>query len=230
MQASSVNNRSTTAIITGLFFIAATVSAVVGVILYDPVLKNVDYIIEGARNSNRIVGGALSEIITSCANIGTAIMLYPLLRKFNESVGIGYVCFRFLESVFIVIGVVSMLSLSTISREAVVGAMDLNQARAIGETLRSSYRWAFLLGPNFILGINTFLYSYAFYRTGLVPQWLAAYGLTGAILIFLAGILLMFSVIPLQSAIHLLMALPIATFEMVLAGRLIAKGFNKISL
>lgn len=228
MQTVIANNRSTSTVVTGLFFITATVSAMVGVILYGPFLNGVNYIIEGAVNPNRIVGGALSEIITSCANIGTAVMLYPHLRKFNESVGIGYVCFRFLEVVFIAIGVVCMLSLLTVSKAAVAGTMDINHARAIGETLRSSYRWAFLLGPNFILGINTSLYSYTFYRTNMVPKWLAIYGITGAVLILIAGILLMFNVTPLQSAIHLLLALPIASFEMVIAGRLITKGFRDI--
>lgn len=220
---------STATIVTGLFFIAATVSAIVGAILYDPLLNNVNYLADGTKNSNQIVGGALSEIILCCTNIGTAIMLYPYLRKFNESVGIGYVCFRFLEVVFIAIGVICMLALLTVSKAAGSGTLDVTIAAGIGEILKASYRWAFLLGPNLILGINTLLYSYAFYKTRLVPKWLAIFGLTGAIMIFIAGTLLMFGIIPLTSARHLLMALPIATFEMVLAGRLLFKGLNEFT-
>lgn len=223
------SKRSNAIVVTGLFFIAATVSAIVGAILYDPLLNNVNYLADGAENANRIVGGALSEIILCCANIGTAIMLYPYLRKFNESIGIGYVCFRFLEVVFIAIGVMSMLSLLTVSKAADSGTLDVTSAAGIGEVLKASYRWTYILGPNLILGINTFLYSYAFYKTRLVPKWLAIFGLTGAILIFITGILIMFGIIHQSSAIHLLIALPIAVFEMVLAGRLLSKGFNQIT-
>lgn len=223
------SKRSTATVVTGLFFIAATVSAIVGAILYDPLLNNINYLADGAKNANRIAGGALSEIFLCSANIGTAMMLYPYLRKFNESIGIGYVFFRFLEVVFIAIGVMSMLSLLTVSKAAVSGTLDMKSATAIGETLKASYHWAYILGPNLILGINTFLYSYAFYKTGLVPKWLAVFGLVAAMLIFVAGTLLMFGAVPLSSARHLLMALPIATFEMVLAGRLLSRGVNQIA-
>lgn len=230
MQTVSANYRSASTTVTGIFFIVATVSAMVGATLYNPVLYGSNYLVAGAEHANRIIGGALSEIITACANIGTAIMLYPHLRKFNESVGMGYVVFRFLEVVFIVIGVVSMLSLVTVSKTSVTGIVDMDSARAVGETLRFSYRWAFILGPNFILGINTFLYSYSFLKTGLVPKWVAVYGLIGACLIFSAGILLMFDVIQLSSATHVLMAIPIATFEMVLAGRMIMIGVYQTAM
>jgi len=229
MQIIMKSKKSTATAITGLFFIAATVSAIVGAILYDPLLNNVSYLADGAKNANRIAGGALSEIILCIANIGTAIMLYPYLRKFNESMGIGYVCFRFLEVVFIAIGAMSMLSLLTVSKAAVSGSLDMKSAAAIGETLKASYHWGYILGPNLMLGINTFLYSYAFYKTGLAPKWLAVFGIIAAMLIIVAGTLLMFGAIPLSSAIHLLIALPIATFEMVLAGRLLSKGLNQIT-
>ncbi len=229
MQTLIKSKRSTATVIAGLFFITATVSAIFGAILYDPLLNNVNYLADGAINANRIAGGALSEIILCIANVGTAIMLYPYLRKFNESIGIGYVCFRFLEAIFIAIGVMSMLALLTVSKDAVSGTLDMKSATAIGETLKASYHWAYILGPNLILGINTFLYSYAFYKTGLAPKWLAVFGIIAAMLIFVAGTLLMFGAIPLSSARHLLMALPIATFEMVLAGRLLSKGLNQIT-
>lgn len=225
MQASVQNNRSASTI-TGIFFIIATVSAIIGSKLYDPLLREPNYLIEGARNANRIVGGALSELITCCANIGTAIMMYPYLRKFNESIGIGYVCFRFLEVVFIAIGVVGILTLLTVSQSLACGSIEVSQAKFIGETLKAIYGWTFLFGPNFILGINTFLYSYAFYKTGLVPKSLAIFGLIGAIMIFVSGLLQMFGIVVPLSVGHLIMVLPIAMFEMVLAVRLILSGFD----
>ncbi len=226
MQQAILGKRTKSSIVTGIFFITATVSAIIGFKLYDPILNDSDYLVAGAKNANQILAGAFFEVILSCANIGTAIMLYPRLKKYNESIGMGYVCFRFLEVVFITIGVISMLSILTVSKMVVAGDIDTVSAKVTGETLKAVYGWAFLLGPNFILGINTFLYSYTFYKCGLVSKWLAIWGMAGAVLIFIAGILLMFGTITLSSAIHLLMALPIATFEMVLAGQLIAKGYR----
>lgn len=222
----TIQSKSATNAVTGLFFIAATVSAIVGAIFYDPLLNSIHIPGNAAKYTNRVVAGALSETILCCANIGTAIMLYPYLKKFNERIGIGYVCFRFLEVVFITIGVVSMLALLTVSNAATAGNLDMNNAEAISTTLKASYRWAFILGPNFILGINTFLYSYAFYKTGIVPKWLAAFGLMAAVLISIASTLAMFGVILPSSATHLLMALPIAVFEMILAGRLLTHGLK----
>lgn len=226
MKPLATNRRSTASVITGLFFITATVSAIFGLKLYDPLLNNANYLIEGANNYHWVVGGAFSEMILCCANIGTAIMLYPYLRKFNESIGMGYVCFRFLEVVFIAVGVVSILSLLSVSKAVVGGSIDHASANVLGESLKATYRWTFLLGPNLILGINTFLYSFTFYGTGLVPRWLAVFGLSSAVLIFITGILQMFGFIVQLSVIHLLLSLPIAVYEMVLAGRLIVKGFS----
>lgn len=226
MRSSDTTQRSTASVITGIFFIAATVSAIIGLKLYDPLLRDPNYLIEGAKRASEITGGALGELITCCANIGTAIMLYPYLRKFNESIGMGYVCFRFLEVVFIAIGVVSMLSLLAVSQSVTAGASDSSSAKTIGETLKSVYGWTFLLGPNFILGINTLLYSYVFYRTQLVPKGLAIFGLIGAVMIFVAGLLQMFGVVVQLSVGHLIMSAPIAVYEMVLAGWLIVKGYD----
>ena len=89
------------AITTGVFFIAATVSAIIGLKLYDPILNNPDFLIIGVKNSSQIVLGAIFESILACTAVGTAIMMFPYLRKFNESWGLGYVCFRLLEVIFI---------------------------------------------------------------------------------------------------------------------------------
>lgn len=225
-----LKNQTTGAIITGIFFIAATVSAIIGRMLYSPLLNENNYLIEGAKHANMITGGGLAETITCCANIGTAIMLYPLLRKYNESIGIGYVCFRFLEVVFIAIGVISMLTLLTVSNKVMQSDLDISQANTTGQTLKAIYEWSFLLGPNFILGINTILYSFTFYKTRIVPKPLAAWGITGAILIFIAGVLQIFGTIEPLSVTQILMAMPIAIFEMTLAGWLITKGFSTQSI
>lgn len=106
------------------------------------------------------------------------------------------------------------------------GSIDSAQATALGLSFIALHNWTFILGPNFMLAINTFLYSYAFYRTGLIPKKLSLLGLTAACLIMVAALLELFGVINQLSVWGILLALPIATYEISLAIRLIAKGFN----
>ena len=99
----------------GVFFIIAAITSIIGLKLYEPVLNNSDYLILGAKHANQIVLGAFFELILICTAIGIAIMLYPYLKKYNESWAMGYVCFRMLEVVFILIGTISVLTLISLS-------------------------------------------------------------------------------------------------------------------
>jgi hypothetical protein len=91
------------------------------------------------------------------------------------------------------------------------------------------HTWTFALGPLFMLGVNTFMYSYLFYKSKLVPRRLAVLGLTGATLVLVAALLVLFGVYPQLSVPVTLLALPIASYEMILAGWLIVKGFNPVA-
>lgn len=224
---STSHEQKLNATITGICFIAATVAAIIGLKLYDPIIYEADFLSAAASHSNQIVLGAVFELLLACANVGTGIMLFPHLRKVNESLGLGYVCFRLLEVVFIVIGIVSMLSIVALSHEYVNPTrVDSSSIQTSARILKTIHGWAFILGPHFMLGINTFIYSSLFYRSELVPRKLAVVGMTGAVLILTASLLEMFSVISTFSVYVVVMALPIAVYEMVLAGWLIVKGFK----
>ena len=93
--------------------------------------------------------------------------------------------------------------------------------------LQSFHRWTLVLGPNLMLGINTMMYSYLFFRTGLVPKPLALFGMVTAVLVFIAGLLDMFGIIEPISTAKGLIALPLGVYEMSLAVWLIVKGFHK---
>jgi len=212
--------------ITGMAFITATVTAIIGLTLYDPVIHEADYLSAAARHSNQIVLGAVFELILACANIGTGIMLFPHLRKVNQSLGLGYALFRLLEVVFILIGLLSMLSIVSISHDYMNQTGNAVVLQTNASILKTIHGWAFVLGPHFMLGINTMIYSALFYQSALIPKRLALLGTTGAFLILTASLLEMFSVISTFSIALILMALPIAVYEMILAGWLIRKGFN----
>jgi hypothetical protein len=219
------------AVIAGAFFITATVTAMIGITLYDPILKNADSLAGAAANSNQIALGALFELVLAIANIGTGVMLFPFLRGYSESWGLAYVCFRMLEVVFILIGLLSLLSLLKLSQDyGSTSGSELMTLQIAANTLKTIHSWAFILGPHFMLGVNTFIYSSIFYRSGLVPRNLSLLGVIGAILILIAAILELFGIIPHFSMKIILFALPIAVYEMVLAVRLIRKGFNPQAL
>lgn len=221
-----LNDRKRNSMIIGFCFITATVTAIIGLKLYDPIIYETDFLAAAGRNSNQIVLGAVFELILACANIGTGIMLFPHLRKVNESLGLGYALFRLLEVVFILVGIITMLSIVSLSHNYFNGSNGTGSLQTNADILKTIHGWSFVLGPHFMLGVNTLIYSSLFYRSRLVPRKLALVGITGAVLIFTASLLEMFSVISTFSVQLVLMALPIAVYEMVLAGWLIVKGLN----
>ncbi len=220
-----------TATFVGVMFILATVSAILGLYFYQPILSSPDYLINGAAHKNQIALGVLMELILVCSNIGTAIGLFPLLKPYSERIALGHFSFRFLEVVIITIGIVSVLSLLTLSQDFVAAAApDASTYHAAGTLLLAVHTWTFALGPLFMLGVNTFMYSYLLYKSKLVPRPLAGLGLTGATLVLVAALLVLFGVYPQLSVPVTLLALPIASYEMILAGWLIVKGFNSSAL
>jgi len=215
------------AIITGSFFIAATVTAIIGVILYDPILTDPDYLVTGVKNPYQIVLGAIFESILAISAIGTAIMMYPYLKKFNESWALGYVCFRLLEVVFILIGILSMISIATLSQKYINPTeSDLASFQITATLLKTIHDWTFVFGPHFMLGINTLIYSVLFFKSNLVPKKLSILGITGALFIFAGANLEMFGIISPYGSEIIVIALPVALYEMILAVWLIVKGFN----
>lgn len=216
-----------TAIFVGIMFILATVSAIVGLLFYQPILTGPDYLVNGAAHPNQIALGALMELLLVGSAIGTAIGLFPILKPYGERIALGHLFFRFMEAVIIAIGIVSVLALLTLSQDFVAAtAPDAAPYRVAGTLLLAVHTWTFALGPLFMLGINTFMYSSLLYKSKLVPRPLATLGLTGATLVFGAALLVIFGVYPQLSLPVTLLALPIASYEMILAGWLIVKGFN----
>ncbi|WP_026693952.1 DUF4386 domain-containing protein [Peribacillus kribbensis] len=227
-----MNSNKKTAKLIGIFFILAAVFAVIPAFnLYNPVLVNADYLTQGSEHASQVMLGALFELLVVVSAIGTATTMFPILKKYNETIALWHVCFRFLEAVLILIGVLSVLSLLTLSREFTSAAAPaITSYQTSGTLLKAVHDWTFLLGPNFMLGINTMMYSYIFYRSRLIPRFIPILGMTGAVLIFLCAILVMFDVIEQVSVWGGILAVPVAANEMILAIWLIIKGFNEPAL
>lgn len=226
-----MNSNKKAAKIVGILFILAAVSAVAGLLLYDPILNGPNYLMNGSEHANQVVLGALMELILVVSAVGTATIMFPILRKYNDTIALWHVCFRFLEAIIITIGVISVLSLLTLSQEFIaLGSPDTTSFQTSGIVLHAIHDWTFLLGPNFMLGINTFMYSYIFYKTKLVPRFIPILGMTGATLIFICALFVMFGVFPQLSVWGAILAIPVAANEMILAVWLIVKGFNQTAL
>lgn len=104
----------------------------------------------------KVLIGAVNDLLLVVTAVGTAVMLFPYLRRWNEQMALGYLCFRFMEAVFIAIGLVSILGLLQLSIYYEAGSLAIEENHlAIGFMLQSFHRWTSVLGPNLMLGLNT---------------------------------------------------------------------------
>jgi hypothetical protein len=213
-----------TALAAGVLFIITFISAIGGALLYGPVLSDPGYV-SGAGADTRVFLGALLEVILIIANIGTAIVLFPILKRQNEAVALGYVAARLMESVLIVIGIVSLLSVVTLRQDA-AGA-DPGSLVAVGKSLVAIHDWTFMLGPGFVVGIgNGLMLGYLMYKSGLVPRRLTLFGLVGGPLVMASGIGVLFGAFEAGSAWQGIATIPEIIWEASLGIYLTFRGFK----
>jgi hypothetical protein len=215
------------AVVAGVFFLVTEVAAIGGVLLYRPVLTDSRYIL-GAGADGRVLAGALCEIVLAIAIIGSAVTLYPVLRRRHEGAALGYVCLRLLEAAVIVVGIVATVSIVMLRQEG-VGDADADAAVPVGRALLAIHDCTFLLGPNFILGANTVVLAALAYASRLVPRTIAVCGLIGGPLICASATAVLFGLYAQVSAVGTIAAVPVFGWEVALAVRLIAKGFDPTS-
>lgn len=210
-----------TAIIVGALFIIGTVSGALSVILAGSALSDPNYLIKFSEMQNQILMGSLCVLTMGLSLAMMSVMLFPILKKYNEALALGAVVFRgALEAVLYIAIVISWLILLTVSQEYVkAGVSDASHFQALGSlVLRASDQIGSLLDIVFSLG--ALMIYYLFYQSKLIPRWLSVWGLVGAMLYLASGLFAMFSM-----DFGILEA-PLALQEMVLAVWLIVKGFN----
>ena len=222
-----MNSNRDIAILVGVLYILAAVTAIIGFVLYQPILNDPDYIIKGSANETQVIWGAFNELILAFSVIGISVLMFPIINKENESLAIGYVCFRLVEAILIIIGIISLLSIVTLSQEfESVASPNISFYLTAAKSLVILHNWTFLLGPNLALGPSTLMMSYFLYDSKLVPRFISVLGLVGGSLIFSCALLVMFGVILQVSVWGAILAIPVFAYEMSLAVRLIVKGFN----
>jgi hypothetical protein len=183
--------------------------------IHDP-----NYIVGPGPDTAVFIGGIL-EIIVALAGIGTAVALYPVLKKQNEGVALGLVGSRVLEAGTIFAGVAFLLTVVTL-RQSGAGANALVTSHA----LVILYDRIFLIGQSFMPAVNDILLGFLLYQSRLVPRALSLIGLAGGVVLITGDIAVLFGVIEQHAASTALAAIPVALFEFSLGVWLIVKGFN----
>lgn len=217
-------NDRRTARLVGWLFIGTFVFSIPGFLLYGPLLDNPDYVLGGGHDT-QIAFGALLEVLTAICNIGTAVALYPLARRYAERAALGYVAVRIVESTLIVAGLVSVMSVVTL-RQQFAGDMDPAALTVAGQSLVAFHDWTMLLGPAFCAGIgNGLILGFMMFRSGLLPRRVAALGLVGGTSCVIAATGALLGVYEPQSTAHTALTFPEMLWEITFGVYLIAKGF-----
>jgi hypothetical protein len=218
------------AIAAGVCYLVSDFPAFAAVILYTPILNNVNYIV-GSGPDAGVLLGAFFELIVAFAIVGTAVTLFPIVRRQNEAVAMGYVGLRTLEAGIIAIGVVCLLAVVTLRQHLTgAGGTDTASLVALGKALVAFHNWTFLIGPGFTSGANTVLMAYLMYRSRLVPRFIPVLGLIGGPLVFASATAVLFGLYPQYAVGPAVAALPEFAWELSLAIYLIAKGVNPSTL
>ena len=211
-----------TALVAGVFYLITFIS-IPTLALYGPVKNHQDWVLSSGSHTGVLVGGFL-EVIVALAGIGTAVTLYPVVKRQNEGAALGFAAARVLEAGMIFTGVVSLLSLVTLRQD--LGAAAGANAAALVTTAASHvaiYNWTFLLSQSLMPGINALLLGSLMYRSRLVPRVIPMLGLIGGPLLIIAVFATLFGQ---HSSLAVLAGVPVAAWEFSLGVWLVAKGFR----
>jgi hypothetical protein len=217
----------TTALIAGVLYLMTFIFSIpVKFGLWKEVLNNSDFIL-GAGSASGVRLGAIFEVITALAGIGTAVALYSVARRQSERAALGFVTSRVLEATMIFVGVLSVLTVLTL-RTDVAGTVGADPASLLipGDALIAIHNWTFLIGPGLMAAVNAFCLASVMYRSRLVPRIIPTIGLIGAPLLLASCIATLFGAFDQISGPAALLALPIAAWELSLGLWMTFKGFR----
>jgi Domain of unknown function (DUF4386) len=212
-----------TALAGGSFYVITFLASIPAVFLLRPVLNNPNYIVSSGADT-QVVLGCLLDLVTALAGIGSAVALFPVVKRQSEALALGFVTTRMFEAAVIVVGILSLLTVVTLRQPGATGAQADSLVIA-GQSLVAVRDWTFLFGPNIMAALNALLLGTLMYRSGLVPRVIPAMGLIGAPLLLAVSIATMFGLTDQGSAWWIVVA-PIFVWELSLGIYLVVKGFK----
>jgi hypothetical protein len=208
----------------GAWFLGTFVFSIPAFVFYDPLLNHAGYVL-GAGHDTRVAIGALLEICLAVTGIATAVVIFPIVKRVNESIALGYVATRTVESILILIGVLSLMSIVALRQDfADTGNTDLID---VARSLLAVHEQTSLLGPQFCAGLgNGILLGYLMWRSRLLPRPMVMFGLVGGPLAVLAGVGVLLGVWDMHDGLPVLMTAPEAIWEFSLSVWLLFLGFR----
>jgi hypothetical protein len=207
------------------------VASLLGGGLVESIIAAPDYLIAVSENENQLIAGVLLELINGIAVLGIGLLMYPILKQYNETIALGYFGARIIEAVFCSVIIISPLSLITFSQEYLkAGASDASYFQSLGNlAIAARSNVVGLLIPVFF-GLGALLFYYLLYQSRLVPRFISVWGFIGAVLILTLNLLLTANLLEAGIATGLIFALPMITNEIFIALWLIVKGFNSSAI
>ncbi|MDN5779854.1 MAG: DUF4386 domain-containing protein [Humibacillus sp.] len=211
--------------VAGWLYLLTFAASIPALLLLAPVLKDASYIV-GPGADHRVVLGLLLDVVNALACIGTAVAVYPAVRRHNESLALGFVTSRMFEGAVIMVGVVSLLAVVTL-RQDLTGSSDAGSAALLssGHALVAVRDATFQFGPNLCSAINALLFGTLLYRSRLVPRIIPAMGLIGAPMLLAATLATVFGVIE-QGSVWFAGVVLIAAWEFTIGIYMAIKGFR----
>jgi hypothetical protein len=224
------SNRKT-AIIVGVLFIFAIVMLFVGEALYKPILDSPDYLDNAYPNKVVVITGILIEFTGVPAVVLLSLLLFPILKRYNEVLALGYVVFRLFEAALLSVAYISKLLLVNLSQDYLSkGGVDTSYFQYIGSSIQSVDHWAGTQGLiyHIIFVLGSLMLYYVLYRSKLVPRFISAWGFIAAIVLLTGSVMANIDIFTgiSEVGLELIFALPIALAEIMLSIWLIVKGFD----
>ncbi len=206
----------------GVLFLITFITSIAALALFQSVLDDPAGYIAGAGKDNQIYLGAFLEFLLILANVGTAVVLYPIAKRQNRTLAIGYVAARIIECVFLAAGIIFVLGVVSLRQDS-PGAADL------AVSLAALKDWTFLFGPGFVVPFgNGLILGYLMYTSGLVPRWMPWLGLIGGPLLLIGNVGVLFDVWDQTGAVSILVV-PEFLWELLLGIYAAVWGFRKAS-
>jgi hypothetical protein len=214
-----------TARIMGAWFLGTFVFSIPAYFFYGPILNNPNYVV-GSGDDIRVAVGALLEILLAISGIATAVVIFPIVKRVNESVALGYIASRTVESILILVGVVSVMSVVAL-RQDLADAANSGPLIDVARGLLTVHDQTRLLGPQFCAGLgNGILLGYLMWRSRLLPRPLVMIGLIGGPLALLAGIGVLLGAWDKSAGLPVALTAPEAIWEFSLSVWLLVRGFR----
>jgi hypothetical protein len=210
----------------GLFYLLTFAASIPALLMLHPILNDANYIV-GAGHDTQVAWACFLDFVNALAGIGSAVAVYPIVKRVNNSMALGFVMSRMVEAAVIMIGVVALLGVVTMRQDFAGSAAHASSLPIVGQALVDVRDWTFVFGPTFMASINAVLFGTLLYRSGLVPRIIPTIGLVGAPLLFTSSTLIVLGHNAIGSSWTMLATAPVATWELSVGFYMTIKGFKR---